>query len=78
MEKLWYFGIQKFTIMPLSSAVAHMQLGILIDNDKEFKKHLEIMKQFKHQRKDGSLPIEIRRGGRAMFYQGRAMNALLS
>ena len=30
----------------------------------------------KYQRKDGSMPIETRRGGRAMFYQGRAMNAL--
>ena len=32
--------------------------------------------QLRHQRGDGSLPIETRRGGRAMFYQGRAMNAL--
>ena len=30
----------------------------------------------KYQRKDGSMPIETRRGGRAMFYQGRAMTAL--
>ena len=30
----------------------------------------------KYQRKDGSMPIETRRGGRAMFYQARAMNAL--
>ena len=61
----------------LSSAVAHMQLGILIDNDKEFKKAFRNYESaIKHQRKDGSLPIEVRRGGRAMFYQGRAMNAL--
>ena len=61
----------------LSSAVAHMQLGILIDNDKEFKKAFKNYESaIKHQRKDGSLPIEVRRGGRAMFYQGRAMNAL--
>ena len=61
----------------LSSAVAHMQLGILIDNDKEFKKAFRNYESaIKHQRKDGSLPIEVRRGGRAMFYEGRAMNAL--
>ena len=61
----------------LSSAVAHMQLGILIDNDKEFKKAFRNYESaIKYQRKDGSLPIEVRRGGRAMFYQGRAMNAL--
>ena len=30
----------------------------------------------RYQRKDGSMPIETRRGGRAMFYQARAMNAL--
>ena len=61
----------------LSSAIAHMQLGILIDNDKEFKKAFRNYESaIRHQRKDGSLPIEVRRGGRAMFYQGRAMNAL--
>ena len=61
----------------LSSAVAHMQLGILIDNDKEFKKAFRNYESaIRHQRKDSSLPIEVRRGGRAMFYQGRAMNAL--
>ena len=61
----------------LSSAIAHMQLGILIDNDKEFKKAFRNYESaIKYQRKDGSLPIEVRRGGRAMFYQGRAMNAL--
>ena len=61
----------------LSSAVAHMQLGILIDNDKEFKKAFRNYESaIRHQRKDGSLHIEVRRGGRAMFYQGRAMNAL--
>ena len=61
----------------LSSAVAHMQLGILIDNDKEFKKAFRNYESaIRYQRKDGSLPIEVRRGGRAMFYQGRAMNAL--
>ena len=58
-------------------AVAHMQLGILIDSDKEFKKAFRNYEAtIRYQRKDGSLPIEVRRGGRAMFYQGRAMNAL--
>ena len=61
----------------LSSAVAHMQLGVLIDSDKEFKKAFKNYESaIRYQRKDGSLPIEVRRGGRAMFYQGRAMNAL--
>ena len=32
--------------------------------------------QLNIKEKDGSLPIEVRRGGRAMFYQGRAMTAL--
>ena len=61
----------------LSSAMSHMQLGILINDDKFFRtafKNFEAA--IKYQRKDGSLPIETRRGGRAIFYQARAMNAL--
>ena len=61
----------------LSSAMSHMQLGILIGDDKLFRtafKNFEAA--IKYQRKDGSMPIETRRGGRAMFYQARAMNAL--
>lgn len=61
----------------LSSAVSHMELGVILNNDKMFRlafKNYEAA--IKYQRKDGSLPIEVRRGGRAMFYQGRAMNAL--
>ena len=61
----------------LTSAISHMQLGIILNDHKLFRK---AFKNFEHairyQRKDGSLPIEVRRGGRAMFYQGRAMNAL--
>jgi poly(beta-D-mannuronate) lyase len=54
-----------------------MQLGILLNDNKLFKKLLEIMRHaIRYQRKDGSMPIETRRGGRAMFYQGRAMTAL--
>ena len=61
----------------LSSAVAHMELGVLLNNDKIFRKAFKNYEAaIKYQRKDGSLPIEVRRGGRAMFYQGRAMNAL--
>jgi hypothetical protein len=63
----------------LTSAISHMQLGIILNDHKLFRK---AFKNFEHairyQRKDGSLPIEVRRGGRAMFYQGRAMNALTS
>ena len=61
----------------LSSAISHMQLGIILNDDKLFKlafKNYEAA--LRHQRKNGSLPIEVRRGGRAMFYQGRAMSAL--
>ena len=61
----------------LSSAVSHMQLGILINDDKFFRtafKNFEAA--IRYQRSDGSMPIETRRGGRAMFYQARAMNAL--
>jgi len=61
----------------LSSAVAHMELGILTANDKTFRKAFKNFEAaIKYSRKDGSLPIETRRGGRAMFYQGRAMNKL--
>ena len=61
----------------LSSAISHMQLGILLNDNKLFRtafKNFETA--IKYQRKDGSMPIETRRGGRAMFYQARAMNAL--
>ena len=61
----------------LSSAMSHMQLGILLNDDKLFRtafKNYEAA--IKYQRKDGSMPIETRRGGRAIFYQARAMNAL--
>jgi len=61
----------------LSSAISHMQLGILLNDDKLFRKAFKNYEAaIKYQRKDGSLPIETRRGGRAMFYQARAMNAL--
>ena len=61
----------------LSSAVSHMQLGVLLNDSKLFRKAFKNYEAaFKYQRKDGSMPIETRRGGRAMFYQGRAMNAL--
>tara|TARA_B100000579_G_scaffold47032_1_gene32827 strand:- start:76 stop:729 length:654 start_codon:yes stop_codon:yes gene_type:complete len=61
----------------LSSAVAHMELGILLSDNKLFRKAFKNYEAaIKYQRKDGSLPIEVRRGGRAMFYQGRAMTAL--
>ena len=61
----------------LSSAISHMQLGILLNDNKLFRKaFLNFEAAVKFQRKDGSMPIETRRGGRAMFYQARAMNAL--
>ena len=61
----------------LSSAISHMQLGILLNDNKLFRKaFLNFEAAIKYQRNDGSMPIETRRGGRAMFYQARAMNAL--
>jgi len=61
----------------LSSAIAHMQLGIILNDPKLFRKAFRNYENaIRYQRKDGSLPIEVRRGGRAMFYQGKAMNAL--
>ena len=61
----------------LSSAMSHMQLGILLKDDKLFRTAFRNYEAaIKYQRKDGSMPIETRRGGRAMFYQARAMNAL--
>ncbi|MDA9687715.1 alginate lyase family protein [Candidatus Pelagibacter sp.] len=61
----------------LSSAISHMQLGVLLNDNKLFRKaFINYEAALKYQRKDGSLPIETRRGGRAMFYQARAMNAL--
>ena len=61
----------------LSSAMSHMQLGILISDDNLFRTAFRNYEAaIKYQRKDGSMPIETRRGGRAMFYQARAMNAL--
>ena len=61
----------------LSSAISHMQLGILLNDSKLFKKAFRNYENaIRHQRKDGSMPIETRRGGRAIFYQGRAMTAL--
>ena len=61
----------------LSSAISHMQLGIILNDHKLFRKAFKNYEHaIRYQRKNGSLPIEVRRGGRAMFYQGRAMNAL--
>jgi len=61
----------------LSSAIAHMELGVLLNDNKLFRKAFKNFEAaIKYQRKDGSMPIETRRGGRAMFYQARAMNAL--
>ncbi len=52
----------------LSSAVAHMELGVLLNDNKLFRKAFKNYEAaIKYQRKDGSLPIEVRRGGRAMF-----------
>ena len=61
----------------LTSAISHLQLGIILNDHKLFRKAFKNYEHaIRYQRKNGSLPIEVRRGGRAMFYQGRVMNAL--
>ena len=53
-----------------------MNNNSLEDLKKEVTTTHQKLHAIRYQRKNGSLPIEVRRGGRAMFYQGRAMNAL--
>ena len=61
----------------LVSAIAHMSLGILNGDDSMYRSAFANWRAaVSSQRKDGSMPIESRRGGRAIFYQGRAMTAL--
>ena len=58
--------------------LVNAKLKVICKKDKKlFRKAFKNFEAtIKYQRKDGSIPIEVRRGGRAMFYQGRAMNAL--
>ena len=50
-----------------------MQLGILLDDNKLFRKAFRNYENaIRYQRKDGSMPIETRRGGRAIIYQGKS------
>ena len=61
----------------LVSAIAHMSLGILNGDAGMYRSAFTNWRAaVNSQRKDGSMPIETRRGGRAIFYLGRAMTAL--
>ena len=61
------------------SSIARMSVGVL-SNDRDL--FLEGVDQWfitiDSMREDGSLPIETRRGSRALFYQGRAISALFA
>ena len=50
----------------LTSAISHMQLGIILNDHKLFRKAFKNYEHaIRYQRKNGSLPIEVRRGGKS-------------
>ena len=62
----------------IQSSIAAMSYGAWVNNEKYFKTGIEQWNiTLKTMRKDGSLPIETRRGARALFYTGRALSALV-
>ena len=62
----------------VQSSITAMSYGAWVNNEKYFKTGIEQWKiTLKTMRKDGSLPIETRRGARALFYQGRTIAGLL-
>lgn len=61
----------------MQSANAYMALGAWLGDVDFFENGLEQWEiTLNSMRGDGSLPIETRRGARALFYQGRAITAL--
>ena len=61
----------------MQSSNAYMALGAWLGDVDYFENGLEQWKiTLNSMRGDGSLPIETRRGARALFYQGRAITAL--
>jgi hypothetical protein len=61
----------------IQSANAHMALGAWLGDPDFFEKGLEQWSiTLSSMRADGSLPVETRRGSRALFYTGRTIAAL--
>ena len=61
------------------SSIARMSIGALTGNKKKFLTGIDQwFITLDTMRKDGSLPIETRRGARALFYQGRTISALIA
>ena len=62
----------------IQSSLVAMSYGSWIGDDNAFSLGLEQWNiTLSSMRKDGSLPIETRRGARALFYQGRTIAALI-
>ncbi|MEQ8710491.1 MAG: alginate lyase family protein [Rhodospirillales bacterium] len=62
-----------------ASAAAWMAFGAQWNNADAFRHGIEQwFITLRTMREDGSMPIETRRGARAVFYQGRILNALAS
>ena len=62
----------------VQSSIVAMSYGAWANNEKYFKVGLsQWFITLKSMRKDGSLPIETRRGARALFYTGRTLSALV-
>ena len=61
----------------LTSAISHMQLGIILNDNKLLRKaYKKYEYTVKYQRRNGRLPIEVRRGRREMYNPGREMSDL--
>ena len=62
----------------VQSSIAAMSYGAWSNDKKYFKTGIDQwFITLKSMRKDGSLPIETRRGARALFYHGRTLGALV-
>lgn len=62
----------------VQSSIAAMSYGAWSNNKKYFKTGVDQwFITLKSMRRDGSLPIETRRGARALFYHGRTLSALV-
>lgn len=62
----------------MMSSLAAMSFGAWAGDDTAFQTGLDQWNiTLKSMRPDGSLPVETRRGARALFYQGRAIAALI-
>ena len=62
----------------IQSSIVAMSYGAWANNPKYFKTGIDQwFITLKSMRKDGSLPIETRRGARALFYSGRTIAGLL-